>query len=66
MIVVRNCFVAKPGHASKLSAQLKEAAAGMPGHRVVTDLTGDFNGALARARRPPVAALHPSAMSDRV
>jgi hypothetical protein len=27
MIVVRNCFTAKPGLASKLAAQLKEAAA---------------------------------------
>jgi hypothetical protein len=26
MIVVRNCFVAKPGHASKLAAQLKEGS----------------------------------------
>ena len=26
MFVVRNCFVAKPGHGSKLAAQLKEAA----------------------------------------
>ena len=46
MIVVRNCFVAKPGCASKLAAQLKEAAAAMPGsvrYRVLTDLTGDFN-----------------------
>ena len=45
MIVVRNCFVAKPGNASKLAAQLKEAAAAskMPKHRVLTDLTGDFN-----------------------
>lgn len=45
MIVVRNCFVAKPGNASKLAAQLKEAAtaAGMPGFRVLTDITGDFN-----------------------
>jgi hypothetical protein len=45
MIVVRNCFVAKPGNASKLAAQLKEAAAtaGIPRHRVLTDLTGDFN-----------------------
>jgi hypothetical protein len=46
MIVVRNCFVAKPGMASKLAAQLKEAATAMPGmtrHRVLTDLTGDFN-----------------------
>jgi hypothetical protein len=45
MIIVRNCFVAKPGQASKLAAQLKEsaAAARMPNHRVLTDLTGDFN-----------------------
>lgn len=45
MIVVRNCFVAKPGQASKLAALLKEtaAAAEIPRHRVLTDLTGDFN-----------------------
>ncbi|HUK23237.1 MAG TPA: hypothetical protein VLV49_01560 [Terriglobales bacterium] len=45
MIVVRNCFIAKPGNASKLAAQLKEAAATakIPRHRVLTDLTGDFN-----------------------
>lgn len=45
MIVVRNCFIAKPGHASKLAAQLKEAAAAskMGKHRILTDLTGDFN-----------------------
>jgi len=45
MLVVRNCFVAKPGNASKLAAQLKEAAAtaGIPRHRVLTDLTGEFN-----------------------
>lgn len=45
MIVVRNCFIAKPGHASKLAAQWKAAAAAanMPRHRILTDLTGDFN-----------------------
>ena len=45
MIVVRNSFVAKPGNASKLAAQLKAAAAAakIPKHRVLTDLTGDFN-----------------------
>jgi hypothetical protein len=45
MLVVRNCFIAKPGNASKLAAQLKEAAAAakIPNHRVLTDLTGDFN-----------------------
>ena len=45
MIVVRNCFVAKPGQASKLAAQIKEAAAvsKLGKYRVLTDLTGDFN-----------------------
>ena len=45
MLVVRNCFTAKPGLASKLAAQLKEAAAAakIPKHRVLTDLTGEFN-----------------------
>ena len=45
MIIVRNCFVAKPGNASKLAAQLKEAgtAAKLPRYRVLTDLTGEFN-----------------------
>jgi hypothetical protein len=45
MLIVRNCFVAKPGSASKLAAQLKAAAAtaNIPRHRILTDLTGDFN-----------------------
>ena len=45
MIVVRNRFIAKPGNASKLAAQLKEAvaAANIPNARVLTDITGDFN-----------------------
>ena len=45
MLVIRNCFVAKPGNASKLAAQLKEAAATakIPRHRILTDLTGEFN-----------------------
>lgn len=45
MIVVRNCFVAKPGQASKLAVMFKEVAdaAQIPGRRVLTDFTGDFN-----------------------
>ena len=45
MIIVRNCFVAKPGYASKLAAQLKEAAAAaaISRYHMLTDLTGDFN-----------------------
>ncbi len=45
MLVVRNCFVAKPGMASKLAAQLKEVAATakMPRFRILTDLTGEYN-----------------------
>ena len=44
MIIIRNCFVAKPGQASKLAAQLKDAS-GVMGvkSRVLTDVTGDFN-----------------------
>lgn len=45
MLVVRNCFTAKPGNASKLAAQVKEAAASgkFARYRVLTDLTGEFN-----------------------
>jgi hypothetical protein len=48
MLVVRNCFVAKPGQASKLAAQLKAAGAvaknaSNSNFRVLTDVTGDFN-----------------------
>lgn len=45
MILVRNCFTAKPGNAGKLGAMLKEAAAagGIPKFRVLTDMTGEFN-----------------------
>ena len=45
MIIVRNTFIAKPGSASKLAAQLKTAVktGDLPRHRVLTDLTGDLN-----------------------
>jgi hypothetical protein len=45
MVVLRNCFIAKPGSASTLAARMKMAfaAAGIPNHRVLTDVTGDFN-----------------------
>lgn len=45
MIIVRSTFIAKPGNASQLAAQFKAAAATakLPRHRVLTDLTGDFN-----------------------
>ncbi len=45
MVIVRNIFIAKPGNASKLAAQFKSAAAAAkrPKHRVLTDLTGEFN-----------------------
>jgi hypothetical protein len=45
VIIVRNIFVAKPGNASKLAAQFKTAAAAakLPNHRVLTDVTGEFN-----------------------
>lgn len=45
MIIVRNSFIARPGQASKLAAQLKNMAnaANLRHVRVMTDLTGDFN-----------------------
>jgi hypothetical protein len=45
MLIVRNRFIARPGSASKLAAQMKEAAAafGLPNVRVLTDLVGDMN-----------------------
>jgi hypothetical protein len=48
MLIVRNCFVAKPGQASKLAAHVKAAVAvaafaSSSKHRVLTDLTGEFN-----------------------
>jgi hypothetical protein len=43
LLLVRNCFVAKPGQASKLAAQVKAAVSEIPRHRVLTDLTGEFN-----------------------
>jgi hypothetical protein len=45
MIVVRNTFTAKPGHAGKLVNQLKAmASAGeLPNARFFTDVSGDFN-----------------------
>jgi len=45
MTVVRNSFIAKPGQAGKLAAQLKEmaSAGNLRNARVMTDLTGDFN-----------------------
>ena len=45
MIIVRNIFICKPGNASKLAAQFKTAAAAanLPKHRVLTDLTGESN-----------------------
>ena len=45
MIIVRNSFVAKPGQAGKLAAQLKDmaSAGNLRNFRVLTDLTGKFN-----------------------
>jgi hypothetical protein len=45
MIIVRNSFIAKPGLAGKLAAQLKEMAnaGNLRNVRVMTDLVGEFN-----------------------
>jgi hypothetical protein len=65
MIVVRNCFTAKPGHASKLAAQLKEAAAAskLGKHRILTDLTGDFNRVILEYEAESVSGFE-SSMKD--
>jgi hypothetical protein len=45
MLIVRNSFIAKPGMAGKLAAQLKEmaTAGSLKNVRVMTDVVGDFN-----------------------
>jgi hypothetical protein len=45
MVIVRNSFIAKPGQAGRLAAQLKDMAnvGNLRNFRVMTDLTGDFN-----------------------
>jgi len=45
VFLVRNCFVAKPGQASKLATLMKEMASAVPiaNHRVMTDVMGEFN-----------------------
>ena len=45
MLIIRNSFVAKPGNASKLAAQIKDAASTgkFQKFRILTDLTGEFN-----------------------
>lgn len=45
MVIVRNSFIAKPGLAGKLAAQLKEmaGAGNLRNVRVMTDIVGDFN-----------------------
>ncbi|MGE3508101.1 MAG: hypothetical protein AB7N65_04380 [Vicinamibacterales bacterium] len=45
MIVIRNTFIAKPGQAGKLVAQMKEVASAgnLKNVRFMTDLAGDFN-----------------------
>ena len=45
MLVVRNSFIAKPGMAGKLAAQMKETAiaGNLRNVRVMTDVMGEFN-----------------------
>ena len=43
MYILREYFVAKPGHAGKLAAMLKSTAAPQGNSRVLTDATGEFN-----------------------
>jgi hypothetical protein len=57
MYIIRNCFVAKPGMASKLAAQLKGMAGILPGMRILTDVTGDFNRVIMEFEAPSLAEL---------
>ena len=45
MVIVRNSFIAKPGLAGKLAAQLTDMAiaGNLRNFRVMTDITGEFN-----------------------
>jgi hypothetical protein len=45
MFLVRNCFTAKPGDASKLAGIFKELVTAIPiaDSRVLTDVTGEYN-----------------------
>jgi len=63
MIVVRTTFIAKPGSASKLAAQIKEAGSvpGAPGNfRVLTDVVGDSNRVVLEFELENLAALETS------
>jgi len=71
VIIVRNCFVAKPGQAGKLAAQLKEAAATgeLPNARILTDITGGFNRVVLEFEVETLAqfeALHERAMTSEI
>jgi len=58
MILVREWFVAKPGHASKLAALIKEAQSSAPFRfRVMTDFTGEFNRVVLETELEDLAAL---------
>jgi hypothetical protein len=65
MIVVRNIFIAKPGHASKLAAQIKDAAgfSKLGKFRVLTDLTGEFNRVILEHEAENLAAFE-AALKD--
>jgi hypothetical protein len=44
MLIVREVFIAKPGHAGKLAMLMKDMHSGVGSNiRVMTDLTGVFN-----------------------
>jgi hypothetical protein len=65
MIIVRHCFIAKPGQASKLAAVIKEAVAQskLVNPRVLTDVTGDFNRVVLEHEADGLAGFE-SAMND--
>jgi hypothetical protein len=65
VIVVRNIFIAKRGHASKLAAQIKDAAgsSALGKFRVLTDLTGEFNRVILEHEAENLAAFE-AALKD--
>jgi len=58
MILVRNCFTAKPGCAGKLASLMNQAftAGPIPKHRVLTDWTGEMNRVIVEFEAPDAGA----------
>jgi hypothetical protein len=61
MIIVHDTFIAKPGNASKLAKQFKEAMTGRPEViNIMTDMTGQFNRVIIVTKHENLAAYEKS------